>query len=395
MRLLVVSHTAHYRRDGRLAGWGPTVRELSYLAELFDSVVHIAPVYDTPAPDSALAYESARVTVRPVTPAGGRGPVEKMGIVGQYPAYARAIADELQKADAVHVRCPANISLLALWLLMRTDAAPYRWVKYAGNWQPETGDAWSYALQRRWLAANRHRGVVTINGRWPDQPDHVRSFDNPSLSEAELAEGRLLGANRHLGSPVELLYVGALNDAKGAGRVLEIAQRLNELGVPFRLQMVGDGPDRARYEQIVRANSIRDVVFRGWVPHDTIGSYYSEAHFVLLPSRSEGWPKVLSEGMAYGAVPVSGAVSGIPQVLAETGAGVALPYDNTAAMAEAISAYVAAPETWAAASRAGVAAAGRFGYRHYQAAVAELFASTWGVSLPLPANRIHATEAAR
>ena len=46
MRLLIVSHTPHYRAAGQLVGWGPTVRELDHLAELFAEVVHVAPVYD-------------------------------------------------------------------------------------------------------------------------------------------------------------------------------------------------------------------------------------------------------------------------------------------------------------------------------------------------------------
>jgi glycosyltransferase involved in cell wall biosynthesis len=384
MRLVVVSHTPHYQRDSQLVGWGPTVRELSYLAELFDSLIHIAPVYDGPAPDSAQPYESSRVEMRPVKPAGGPRLDQKLGIAGRYPEYARVIRRELHQADAVHVRCPANISLLALALLRRTESAPCRWIKYAGNWQPETPDAWSYGLQRRWLAENRHRGVVTVNGRWPQQPAHVRSFDNPSLTDAELSEGRDLSMLRCPPEPAELLFVGALNDAKGAGRALEIARHLAAMGVAYRLRLVGDGPDRSRYEQFVRDNHLYGVVFKGWVPRDRVGAYYSTAHFVLLPSRSEGWPKVLSEGMAYGAVPIAGSVSSIPQVLAETGAGVALPYTDTLGMAGAIADYVAAPETWSAASRAGVAAAPRFGYRAYQQAVGELFRETWSVTLAEP-----------
>ncbi len=69
MRLLIVSHTPHYRRAGHYAGWGPTVRELDYLAELFDEVTHIAPLYNDPPPDSAFAYTATNIRLRPVTPA--------------------------------------------------------------------------------------------------------------------------------------------------------------------------------------------------------------------------------------------------------------------------------------------------------------------------------------
>ena len=44
LKLLVISHTPHYTdQDGRVVGWGPTLRELNYLTDLFEHVYHIAP----------------------------------------------------------------------------------------------------------------------------------------------------------------------------------------------------------------------------------------------------------------------------------------------------------------------------------------------------------------
>ena len=137
MRLLIVSHTPHHRAAGRLVGWGPTVRELDYLSALFDEVIHIAPVYDGPAPGNALAYTSPRVRVRAVRPAGGETLAAKFDVARLYPAYAAAIRDEMGRADAVHVRCPANISLLALLLLRVARRPEPRWAKYAGTWHPD------------------------------------------------------------------------------------------------------------------------------------------------------------------------------------------------------------------------------------------------------------------
>ena len=34
-----------------------------------------------------------------------------------------------------------------------------------------------------------------------------------------------------------------------------------------------------------------------------------ENHFVVLPSKSEGWPKVIAEGMFWGCLPISTAIS--------------------------------------------------------------------------------------
>ncbi len=67
-KIVVISDTPHYRRAGRIVGWGPTVRELDQLSTLFDELVHVAPVSDETAPASALPYESARVRIRPLRP---------------------------------------------------------------------------------------------------------------------------------------------------------------------------------------------------------------------------------------------------------------------------------------------------------------------------------------
>ena len=387
MRLLIVSHTPHYQSGEGVVGWGPTVRELDYLAELFTEVVHVATLYPGNPPASALPYTTSTIRTRLVAPAGGNTLRDKARILTAYPAYARVIREEMGRADAVHVRCPANISLLALALLRRAKQPPYRWVKYAGNWQPEGKEPWSYGLQRRWLNENRHRGVVTVNGQWLAQPAHVRSFYNPCLTDDEAAEGRAVAETRQPGLPAELLFVGELNDGKGVGRVLRVAQTLQRDGVPFRLRLLGDGPDRPRYEAWVREHDLEGVSFMGWVPRAEIASYYAAAHFILLPSRSEGWPKVLSEAMAYGVVPVAAAVSSIPQILSAAGTGIAVPVEDTDRMAAAIRRWVDDPAAWRAASLAGVRAAHWFTYSAYQDAVAELFAAEWGIRLPVPPSR--------
>jgi glycosyltransferase involved in cell wall biosynthesis len=388
MRLLVVSHTPHYRQNGHYVGWGPTVRELDFLAQLFDEVVHVAPVYREPPPSSALPYSPAsRIQFRPIPPAGGPNLIEKLSILRAYPRYAAAIRAEMQKVDAIHVRCPANISLLALLLLRQARQPLYRWVKYAGNWQPDGGEPWSYRLQRRWLTENRHHGVVTVNGVWPYQPSHIFSFFNPCLTDEEIEEGSAGAATKELTLPIELLFVGALNEGKGVSQVLRMAQLLQARNIPYRLRLLGDGPDRPGYEAWSRRQGLEGVNFLGWVPRTEMASYYSQAHFILLPSRSEGWPKVLSEAMAYGTVPVAAAVSSIPQILGATRAGVSFAPDDISGMASAIADFIEEPASWKRASRAGVVAARQFTYRSYQDAVRNVFTREWGVQLAtLPEN---------
>jgi glycosyltransferase involved in cell wall biosynthesis len=123
------------------------------------------------------------------------------------------------------------------------------------------------------------------------------------------------------------------------------------------------------------------VCFHGYLPRSELDSFYARAHFLLLPSRSEGWPKVLSEAMAYGVVPLVSDVSSIPQNLAEIGCGVALPGTATGLYVAEILDYLMRPERWSSESQNGRQASRRFTYEAFGANLNRMFEETWGLSL--------------
>ena len=383
LALTVISHTPHHRTSGGLVGWGPTVTELSHLAALFDEVIHVAPVDDGPAPASALPYTAPNITVMPVRPAGGAGLGAKLGLVARLPGYLLALRRGLAGADVVHVRCPANLSGLALaWLRLTRDRRPC-WVKYAGNWRPDGPDPWSYRRQRRWLQRGFGRLAVTVNGEWADTPAHVRAFDNPSLTEAELAAGRTAAGAKGAIDPLALAFVGRVEAAKGALDAVLIADGLIGQGIPTGLTIVGDGPALDECTALARARDI-PLDAPGWLDRRGVQDVLGASHVVVLPSRTEGWPKVLSEAMAFGAIPVAPPISAIPQTFAETGAGVVTEGPEVDAFVRAIAPLASAPGRLDALRSAGLAAAGRFSFGTYREAVTDLFSDQWGLTLEDP-----------
>jgi len=384
-RLAVVSHTPHHRTADGLVGWGPTVTELDHLATLFDEVVHVAPVHDGPPPASALAYAAPNLRVEPAPAAGGDGLRAKVVLALSTPGLLAAVRRGTREADALHVRCPANISGLALaWLRLTRDRRP-SWVKYAGNWRPEGEDPWSYRLQRRWLRHGFGRLAVTVNGRGTD-PEHVRAFANPSLTDDDLARGRAAAAAKpDPADGVRLVFVGRVEDEKGAPEAVRTAIAVERAGHRVHLDVVGDGPARSACTALALDADL-DTTFHGWLDRTGVHDVLGDAHVALLASRaSEGWPKVLSEAMAFGAVPVASAVSSVPQVLADTGAGVSVPGTDAEDHAAAVLALLAAPATLHARRDAGVAAAPAYGFTAYLEAVTELFADRWDIDLGVPA----------
>lgn len=367
----MVSHTPHHRDGDHFVGWGPTVREIDQLATLFAEIVHVVPVHAGAAPPSELAYRAGNVRIIAVPPAGGESLSSKLDVLRALPRYAAVIWRELGRCDVAHVRCPSNIGLVAALLLVVRRRPPVRWIKYAGNWRPKSRESWSYRLQRWILDRGLTRSRVTVNGQWPNQPGHVHSFFNPGLTDGEFREGAAVAATKRLAEPLRLLFVGRVDADKGCGRAIEIVAALKARGLRATLDVVGDGPDRGGFETQARTAGMADeITFRGWLARPSLAEFYSRAHILLLPSSSsEGWPKVLSEGMAYGVVPVTSNVSSIPQLIAAFRAGRALEARDIGAFVDALAGYVRDPDLWKTESRHAADAARAFTYETYLCAV--------------------------
>jgi glycosyltransferase involved in cell wall biosynthesis len=217
-----------------------------------------------------------------------------------------------------------------------------------------------------------------VNGSWPAQPGHVHSFLNPSLTTEEVAAAGSMAEGKRLVEPVRLVFVGRLERPKGVERCLEILQAAKEMGIRAELDLVGDGPERDEFVSIAARRGIADAVrFHGWLPRPALESIYGAAHFMVFPATSsEGWPKALSEAMAYGAVPLAGAISSIPQYLSEFQAGRAHPPLCVSEFASSIAWYMARPAEWARESARGVALAERFTYSSYLKRVRDLLKVT-------------------
>jgi glycosyltransferase involved in cell wall biosynthesis len=366
MRLLIISHTPHYGPPDSPAGLGSTLREIDQIASLFQTVCHLAPLHPGSPPMDCSPYKAGNVAFRPVPPAGGETLSDKARIVQRLPGYAGAIADEVRKADAVHVRCPANISLCALSVLRSISWKGPTWIKYAGNWGGYPGEPLSYRLQRAWLGGSWRDAVVTVNGTWQGQPRHVVSLENPCLTEDEIRAARSASEGKQLATPIRLLFVGRVDADKGVPQFLRMLSDLAHRGLDVMGELVGSGPLLNNFQTEASRLGIRErIEFRGWLPRTALDESYKNAHFIVLPSRAEGWPKVLSEAMAHGAVPITSAVGSIPQYLSRFGVGKCLEPADWQGFARAVAGYASNPERWKAESARASEAAGKFTYSTY------------------------------
>lgn len=357
-----------------LVGHGATSREIDALATLFDDVRHIACFSDAPAPASARPYSASNVSTILVPPSGGATLDAKLDVFRHGVLYTRTILREASQADVLFIRCPSNISMYAALLLPWLRHPRRRWIKYAGAWRPAGREAPSYKLQRLWLRTALHGAKVTINGPSVGEPDHVVSFVNPCLTDEELASRRSAAVTKQLTEPVRLVFAGELNANKNPRVAVDTVSELRARGITAHLDVAGDGELVGLLHEHVRECDLeRHVVFHGAVPRSRLDEIYDACHFILLPSLAEGWPKVLSEAMAAGAIPIATAVGSIGDMLEQLGVGQAraLP-PHASDFADAIMEYVHDPVRWRAESDRALRAAPRFSYSAFLDAVRTL-----------------------
>lgn len=97
--------------------------------------------------------------------------------------------------------------------------------------------------------------------------------------------------------PVRLLFIGRLMDSKNVAFLVQSVAPLR--GQSWRLDIVGDGPERGTLEQQVRDAGLQErVVFHGL--QNDVDCFYRNADLFVFPSRLENLSLVVLEAMAYG-----------------------------------------------------------------------------------------------
>jgi glycosyltransferase involved in cell wall biosynthesis len=121
-----------------------------------------------------------------------------------------------------------------------------------------------------------------------------------------------------LGPEPLALCVGRLERDKGYGTAVQAIARLCDIGA--RLVVVGDGPERARLEELAQESRAADRVdFLGPKPRAEVTTYLSAADVFLFPTeRDEAAPLVPLEAMAS-CLPVIASTVGGGAELTESG----------------------------------------------------------------------------
>ena len=142
-----------------------------------------------------------------------------------------------------------------------------------------------------------------------------------------------------------VLCVGRLSPEKGQATLLQAIPLVRRRVPSVRVLFVGAdvAGEAERLRGLAERLGVGDAAeFRRWMPDPRPA--FGEADLIALPSRSEGFGRVLVEA-AFLAIPaVASRVGGIPEVVVDGQTGLLVPPDDPAALAHAVTTLLGDPD---------------------------------------------------
>jgi len=129
--------------------------------------------------------------------------------------------------------------------------------------------------------------------------------------------------------PCKLLFIGKIWARKGGDIAVETAKKLNHLGLETELTIIGSLPKDVKS----LPNFIKPIGFIDKSKPEgkqLIERLFSEAHFLIVPSRAEAYGIVFCEANSFGVPSLATNVGGIPTVIKDGINGKTFPLNVSA-----------------------------------------------------------------
>ena len=131
-------------------------------------------------------------------------------------------------------------------------------------------------------------------------------------------------------------YIGRLSEEKGIRYLIESSSILNDLNIPIKVLIIGQGPQQKELEDLAREEGIESkIILTGF--QNEIETWFPSIDIFVLPSLTEGTPMALLEAMAYGIPVVASAVGGIPKIINSGKNGILVSPSEPEEIARAVS----------------------------------------------------------
>jgi glycosyltransferase involved in cell wall biosynthesis len=259
---------------------------------------------------------------------------------------AQMVAMRTRRAlDLVHINLASNGSThrkMVVAGLARTLGVPYVLHLHGGdypNFWRDDGSALSRRIRRLFAGAAR---IVVLGETWrkfvilraPEVGDRVVIVPNAAAQPTLKHVGG--------GERAHILFLGRLNDMKGAPQLGEALSRMRDLP-NWRATLAGDGHVEAARAKTTEYGLADRVDLPGWVGPDRVAELIATADILVLPSFIENLPLSIIEAMASGVAVVATPVGAVPDIVHDGETGLLVSVGDVDALTTALTRLVNDP----------------------------------------------------
>lgn len=199
------------------------------------------------------------------------------------------------------------------------------------------------------VPGSKHKEFFTKLGVSSDKIFIMPNVSNIELSDKDYENKEKLKEKLELDDKKVILYVGRLIDLKGVDYLIKAFAKLIDKLENAVLIIVGDGPEKAKLESLVKDLNIENrVIFTGNIDNDLLGGYYLSSNVFVLPSITtyfaDACPLVVNEAMYFGKPVITSDAVGTTFMIENGKNGYVVPERDSEALYEAINNVVSNPE---------------------------------------------------
>lgn len=325
MKFLIITHVEHTKIGDNYYAYAPYVREMNIWLKHVEAVKIVAPLTNFTKTDIDLEYKHSKIDFKNIPTIEFTSILKSLKSIFKIPIILFKIFISCAKADHIHLRCPGNIGLLGS-IVQILFPNKIKTAKYAGNWDPASNQPLSYRIQKKILSNTflTQNMQVLVYGKWENQTRNIKPFFTATYSKNEIEQIQV----KKYTETLSFLFVGSLVEGKNPLFTIQIIESLHKNGILVKLDLYGDGILRETLQDYIVDNNLQSVVtIHGNVTISVLKEAYKFAHFLILPSKSEGWPKAIAEAMFYGVVPISTKISCVSWMLDQGRRGILIEND--------------------------------------------------------------------
>ena len=109
-----------------------------------------------------------------------------------------------------------------------------------------------------------------------------------------------------------LIYVGVLEEHKGADILPDVVKELEERNISYQFNIIGEGSLRERISRNLAPEIANGKVrLYGIIKHEEVLKMFAQSDILVYPTRIDSFGLVIAESMMGGCVPIVGRIAGV------------------------------------------------------------------------------------